>query len=96
MTTGTHVCPRPGCAKQIQNGVYADAKHWFELPLPIRSAIVRAWAALRDDKGDAVAAIKRYEDATTAAEVWWREHAGPGQLQGQQQLVAHMGLKTKP
>lgn len=99
----THTCPRPGCDKELDYRIYACTKHWFELPLPIRSAIVRAWQQLRPMlQGDSKAtlevkgeAIRRHEAATTAAEVWWGEHAGPGQLAAHGQMVAHMGLKAR-
>lgn len=38
-----HRCPRPACETAIADYAFACRPHWFELPLPIRSRIVRAW-----------------------------------------------------
>jgi hypothetical protein len=35
----THTCPRPGCAAQVPDELFACRGDWFALSLPVRHAI---------------------------------------------------------
>ena len=39
----THKCPGPKCAADVEPGMLACPRHWYQVPKPIRRAVWRAW-----------------------------------------------------
>lgn len=38
-----HECPGPECKEQIDTDKLACSRHWYQVTLPIRRAVYRAW-----------------------------------------------------
>jgi hypothetical protein len=38
-----HECPKTGCVKQIDYTMLMCARHWYQVPAPLRKAVWRAW-----------------------------------------------------
>lgn len=43
-----HTCPGPGCTAQVAPDRLACARHWYQVPAPLRRAV---WAAWKDGAG---------------------------------------------
>ena len=56
-----HVCPAPGCAVELQFHILCCKKHWYQVPRPLRSAVMRAWRAwLNAQPGESHALYQAY------------------------------------
>jgi len=40
-----HVCPAPGCVVELPYHIAFCRPHWYQVPRPLRSAVMRAWRA---------------------------------------------------
>lgn len=76
--TNVHTCHWPGCTSHIPPRLFACKKHWFKLPLKIRTRILATYVPGQEiSKTPSLA----YIEAAKAAQRWIAEQSAPAPLQ---------------
>lgn len=70
--TRNHTCHWPGCTRQVPPAMWGCKKHWFRLPLKIRT---RIWRTYRPGQEVDMQPSPEYIEAAEAAQEWIRRHA---------------------
>lgn len=64
---GRHHCHWPGCEQRVPPAMWGCRKHWYMLPLPLRTAI---WRTFKPGQEEAKNPSRDYLDAAKAAQDW--------------------------
>lgn len=60
----SHDCPRQGCGRRVPSHMLACARHWYQVPKPLRLAV---WAAWNNGAGAGTMAHRGAIDAAISA-----------------------------
>ena len=71
--TRDHHCHWPGCPAQVPPALWGCRKHWFTLPVALRTAIWRAYRPGQEVDGTPSDA---YLAAAAAVQAWIKEYEG--------------------
>lgn len=63
-----HRCPAPGCDEKVHSEMYACRRHWYMIPMKLRT---RLWRTYRDDGQ----LSPQHLQAMNACAEWLQEHA---------------------
>ena len=69
--TSNHTCHWPGCKKQVPPAMWGCSKHWFKLPVNLRTLI---WRTYIPGQEITMTPSKEYLDAADIAQKWIKEN----------------------
>lgn len=70
--TRSHHCHWPGCDKQVPPAMWGCKRHWYMLPLKLRTLI---WRTYQPGQEISQRPSREYVDVAKQVQDWIREHA---------------------
>jgi len=82
--TRRHHCHWPGCTAQVPPAMWGCRKHWYSLPITLRTAI---WRSYKPGQEVSATPSREYVAAARAAQDWIKTNHSPAP-KGQEDLFA--------